>query len=164
MKEIAMISRWPLLALLALLSVVSVPTRADRPDERLLRESVARLEQAWNMSNAELWAAEYWPDGELINILGAVLPNAAEVRARTAQILAGPFHGSRFASTVRSIRFVGTDAAVVDIDIRVTHFRALPPGTVPTEPGVLLTRMKHVFERRSGRWRIVASQNTAVLP
>lgn len=150
--------------MLALLTVVAVPTRAAQQRERVLRESVARLEHAWNASNAELWAAEYWPDGELINILGVVLPNAVEVRARTAQILAGPFSGSRFASVVRNVRFLGADAAMVDIDIRVTNFRALPPGTVATEPGVLLTRMKHVFERRHGRWRIVASQNTAVLP
>jgi hypothetical protein len=64
---------------------------------------------------------------------------------------------------VRRIRFVGAAAAIVDTDITVTGFRGLP-GISPTRPNELLTRMKHIYERRHGKWRIVASQNTAVVP
>src|SRR5450631_3821320 len=83
---------------------------------RIVRESVERLAQAWNTSDANRWAAEYWPDGELINVLGTVLAGADQVRDRTAEILVGPFRGSHFAFIVRSIRFVGTDAVIVDTD------------------------------------------------
>lgn len=132
--------------------------------ERPLRQSLERLEQAWNTDDAAMWAGEYWPDGELVNILGGILPNPTAIRDRTAMILAGPFKGSHFESTVRRIRFLGADVAVVDIDIRVTKFHALPPGAVASEPGVLLTRMKHVYQHRAGVWKISLSQNTAVLP
>jgi uncharacterized protein (TIGR02246 family) len=152
------------LGILALLTIGASPSRASPADERLLRDSVGRLEQAWNSADAGKWAAEYWPDGELINILGTILPGVDEVRDRTAQILAGPFKGSHFSSEVRQIRFVGTDAAVVDTDIRVTHYQSLPGAISASEPGVLLTRMKHVYERRNGRWLIIASQNTSVIP
>jgi uncharacterized protein (TIGR02246 family) len=132
--------------------------------ERPIRQSLERLAQAWNTADAEMWANEYGPHGELVNILGGIMSNRVAIRDRHAEILAGPFKGSHFESTVRRIQFLGEDVAIVDTDIRVTQFHALPPGAVATSPGVLLTRMKHVYQRHEGVWRIAASQNTSVLP
>ncbi|WP_213947531.1 SgcJ/EcaC family oxidoreductase [Luteibacter sp. dw_328] len=142
----------------------AAPSKADALAEKPLRESLDRLAQAWNTGDGAMWANEYWPEGELVNILGGVMPNAEAIRERHTAVLAGPFKGSHFESTVRHIQFLGPDVAVVDTDIRVTHFQALPRGAVATSPGVLLTRMKHVYQRREGTWHIIASQNTAVLP
>jgi len=148
----------------ALFFTLAAPSYADELAEKPLRQSLDRLAQAWNTADAQMWADEYWPQGELINILGGIMPNPAAIRERHAAVLAGPFKGSHFESTVRRILFLGPDVAIVDTDIRVTQFRALPPGAVATSPGLLLTRMKHVYQRRDGVWRIAASQNTAVLP
>ncbi|APG05534.1 hypothetical protein BJI69_17590 [Luteibacter rhizovicinus DSM 16549] len=144
--------------------VFATPGHADALAEKPLRASLDRLANAWNTSDGAMWAHEYWPEGELVNILGGVMPNAEAIRERHTAVLEGPFKGSHFESTVRRIQFLDPDVAIVDTDIRVTHFRALPPGAVATSPGVLLTRMKHVYQRRDGTWRIIASQNTAVLP
>lgn len=141
----------------------AAPSNADTAAEKPLRDSLDRLAQAWNTADGAMWANEYWPEGELVNILGGVMPNAEAIRERHAAVLAGPFKGSHFESTVRHIQFLGPDVAIVDTDIRVTNFRALPRGAVATSPGLLLTRMKHVYQRRDGKWRIIASQNTAVL-
>lgn len=137
------------------------PARAAQGGESAIRSSLDRLAQAWNAPDANAWAQQYWPDGELTNILGLVYATPADIRDRTAEILAGPFRGSHFAYTVRRIRFIGTDAAIVDTNITVTGFRGLP-GIAPTRPGELVTRMKHVYQRRNGNWLILASQNTAV--
>ena len=134
------------------------------PNDAPLRASVERLAIAWNAGDGTSLAAEYWPDGSLVNILGVVFPNAAAVGAVTNQILAGPFKGSTFSPVVRRVRFIGANAAVVDTDVSVTNFHALPPGAVATSPGLLLTRLTSVYELRSGVWKIEASQNTAVLP
>jgi uncharacterized protein (TIGR02246 family) len=142
----------------------AAPSNADTAAEKPLRDSLDRLAQAWNTADGAMWANEYWPEGELVNILGGIMPNAEAIRERHAAVLAGPFKGSHFESTVRHIQFLGPDVAIVDTDIRVTNFHALPRGAVATSPGVLLTRMKHVYQRRDGTWRIIASQNTAVLP
>jgi hypothetical protein len=40
----------------------------------------------------------------------------------------------------------------------------MPAGIQPTEPGVLLTRLKLVLAHRDKRWWIATSQNTAVIP
>jgi len=138
------------------------PARADQVDESAIRSSLDRLAQAWNAPDASAWAQEYWPDGELTNVLGLVYVTPADIRDRTAEILTGPFRNSHFAYTVRRIRFIGRDAALVDTDITVTGFRGLP-GISPTRPAELVTRMKHVYQRRHGIWLILASQNTAVV-
>lgn len=137
---------------------------SQQTSEQLLRDSVQRLATAWNAGDGNRWAAEYWADGSLINILGVIFPNAQAVAAVTNQILAGPFKGSTFAPVVRRIRFIGANAAVVESDVSVTNFVALPPGAIATKPGLLLTRLTDVFENRNGVWKIEASQNTSVLP
>ncbi len=143
---------------------MSVSASADASAERPIRQSIDRLAQAWTAADDAKWAAEYWPEGELVNILGDIMPNAAAVRDRTAQILAGPFKGSYFESSVRRIQLLGVDVAVVDTDIRLTNFRALQPGSVATLPNLLLTRMKQVYQRRDRVWRIASAQNAAVAP
>ena len=148
---------------MCLASGCGATARAEHTDEREIRASLDRLAQAWNSANADEWAKEYWSDGELINILGVLYSGPTNIGARTAEILAGPFHGSHFGFAVRSIRFIGADSVVADTDITITDFRGLP-GIQPTRPGELVSRMKHVYARRQGIWRIAASQNTAVAP
>jgi uncharacterized protein (TIGR02246 family) len=152
------------LALCALLVATGAnAAHAGHANESGIRASLERLAYGWNTPDAEAWAKEYWADGELINVLGAIYITPAEIRDRTAEILVGPFRGSHFDFAIRRIRFIGTNAAVVDTDITVTGFHRLP-GISPTKPNELVTRMKHIYERRHGIWRIVASQNTAVAP
>jgi uncharacterized protein (TIGR02246 family) len=139
------------------------PAAAAPPNDQPLRDAVTRLAAAWNAGDGDAWGVEYWPDGSLTNILGDVFPTAQAVAAVTNTILAGPFKGSTFTPVIRRVRFIGTDAAIVETDVSVTNFRALPPGAVATQPGLLLTRLTHVF-KKNGVWKIEASQNTAVAP
>jgi uncharacterized protein (TIGR02246 family) len=137
---------------------------AGDADSVAIAAIVADFDAAWAQGDADRWVAHYAPDAVFINILGMVLPDAEATRARHEQIFRGVFRGSRYHSTLRHLRFLGQDAAVADVDVAVTGFSALPPGSRPTEPGVLRTRMRHVLERVGGRWWIVATQNTAVAP
>ncbi len=132
--------------------------------DAIVRDSLARLATAWNAGDGDAWAAEYWPDGSLVNILGVVFADAGAVGAVTNKILAGPFKGSNFAYSIRRMRSIGTDAAIAEVDVSITNFHALPPGAVATSPGLLLTRFTHVYANRAGLWHIEASHNTAVLP
>jgi uncharacterized protein (TIGR02246 family) len=150
-------------AWLALGMLFSAPGYADSAADTAVRQSLERLAEAWNASKAEAWATEYWPEGELINIRGDVLSGPSRVRDQTAKILVGPFKGSTFAYVVRNLRYIGRDVVIADTDILVTGFQGLPPGIAATSPSELRTRMKHVYERRHGSWRIIASQNTLVI-
>ncbi|MEO6075547.1 MAG: SgcJ/EcaC family oxidoreductase [Dokdonella sp.] len=136
----------------------------EHDPEAPLQASLDRLAMAWNAGDAVAWAAEFWPDGEQVNILGDILPNATVIRNRHADVFAGPFKGSHYECNLRRVVFLGIAFASVDCTLRVTNFRGLPPGIVATSPGELLTRMKQVYERREGMWRIASAQNTAVMP
>jgi hypothetical protein len=46
----------------------------------------------------------------------------------------------------------------------VTNFSSLPPGLVPTAPGVLRARLKLVLVKDTDEWKIFAAQNTAIVP
>jgi uncharacterized protein (TIGR02246 family) len=150
-------------AWLALVMLASAPAYADSTADTAVRQSLERLAEAWNTSKAEAWASQYWPEGELINIRGDVLSGPSQVRDQTAKILAGPFKGSTFTYVVRNLRYISRDVVIADTDILVTGFQGLPPGIAATSPGELRTRMKHVYERRHGSWRIISSQNTMVI-
>ena len=156
--------RWSIL-LVALIQIPT-PVRAEgtAADSTVIHAIVADLDSAWARGDAALWASHYAPDAEFINILGMVFPDLAAMQARHHEIFQGVFKGSRHHGTIRRLRFLEDDVAIADVDIEVTGFKALPPGSRPTEPGVLRTRMRHVLTRTETVWKIVATQNTAVAP
>lgn len=156
--------RWSIV--LAALILAPAPARAEgrAADSTSIHAIVADLDSAWARADAGLWASHYAPDAEFINILGMLFPDVKAMQARHHEIFQGVFRGSRHHGMVRRLRFLGPDAAVADVDIAVTGYKALPPGGRATEPGVLRTRMKHVLARSNGVWKIVSSQNTAVAP
>lgn len=144
--------------------VPAVVGQTPSADAESIGAIVADLDAAWAHADADRWASHYAPDAEFINILGMVMPNVEAMRARHHEIFHGVFKGSRHKGTLRKLRFLGPDVAIADVDIEVTGFSALPPGSRPTAPGVLRTRMRHVLQKAGSRWRIVATQNTAVAP
>ncbi len=132
--------------------------------DREIRSLIQRLEDAWNAGDAAAWVQDCLHDADFINIRGEVLPGREANEVRHAFMFAGPFRGSRITISIRSIRQLSPGSAVVETDCRLTDAPRLPAGIRPTEPGVLVTRLKHVLVRQDEHWRIAASQNTAVIP
>ena len=145
------------LLVFAVAALMSSPTRAQEAP-------VAALPAAWNAADPKSWSHAFWPDCEFTNILGQVFHGAAENGAQHARIWADPYLGSHFEAKVVRIWPLGPDHALVDTEATVTGYKALPPGIVPIEPGRLVTRFRHIVERRHGEWRILFSQNTVVTP
>ena len=119
---------------------------------------------AWNQGDGTAWAAAFSDDADFVNIRGDVFTGRAAIAQQHARIFSGPFKGSHTRITLR--RFAQPEAAMalVDAEYEVTGFAALPPGIVPTEPGLLRTHMKYVAVQKDGNWQFVAAQNTAILP
>ena len=133
-------------------------------DSVSIRAIVADLDSAWALADANLWASHYAPDADFINILGMFMPDPKAMHDRHHEIFTGVFNGSKHVGSLRRLRFLEASVAIADVDVEVTGFKALPPGVVPTAPGVLRTRMKHILTKSGEQWRIVATQNTAVAP
>ena len=163
----------PAPALLSLLFVLSTACVQHAPeaapdtrvaDEATMRQQVAVQTDAWNRGDAAVWSQDFAADATFINIVGTVFLGREQIQERHAAIFAGPFKGSRSAVTVRELRFLDADTAVVDTTHEVTAYAGLPPGVQATEPGLLRTQMRYVMHRTEGRWWIVAGQNTDVKP
>ena len=158
---------WSSIVMVAALIGLSAPRHAQgdaTADSTSIAAIVADLDSSWARADAALWASHYTPDAEFINILGMLMPDMKSMQARHHEIFQGVFRGSRHHGALRRVRFLGPDVAIADVDVEVTGFKALPPGSVPTAPGVLRTRMRHILARVGGTWKILASQNTAVAP
>jgi uncharacterized protein (TIGR02246 family) len=133
--------------------------------EPAIREALARQADAWNRHDAKAWVAAFSDDAEFVNILGMALQGRADIEKRHAEIFAGIFSHSRVVVTTRKVRQLGPGAAVAETDYELRDYDRLPPGIHPSDSdGTLRTRLKYVWALDHDRWRIVAAQNTAVLP
>lgn len=138
-----------------------MPITAEQPIRQLLDAQVA----AWNAGDADGWCRDFVPDAAFVNILGMRFEGRDANAVRHGELFATIFKGSRLEARDVTIRTIGDAAAFADLVLDLTGFRALPPGIRPSAgDGVLSTRMHYAFEFTDGRWRIVLSQNTAVMP
>jgi uncharacterized protein (TIGR02246 family) len=143
------------------------PAEAPPPPsaEPAIRAALARQADAWNHHDAKAWVASFSEDAEFINILGMSLVGRAEIEKRHAEIFGGIFARSRVVVTTRKVRALGPTAALAETDYELRDYDRLPPGIRPTDAdGTLRTRLKYIWELEQGQWRIVAAQNTAILP
>lgn len=136
------------------ISWASIAGAEEAPALKIFRE----LERTWNNHDPEGNAGLYWPDGELVNIFGVVYAGPAAIAARTAEMFAGGMKGAQVVSTVRKITPLGRDSILLDTDQQNTGILKPDGAREPVQ-----TRFKHVLLRRSGVWKIIASQNTRVI-
>ena len=102
-------------------------------------------------------------DSGFVNILGMRFPDRASNQERHASLFATIFRNSTLNADVLHIRFTDPDTAVAEVLFRLVGYAALPPGIGETAPRVLETRLVDVLQKIDGHWRIVVSQNTAIV-
>lgn len=162
----------PVLALGLLLAGTPADGAGRADDEAAIRAVVIdRLGEAWRLGDGERWVEPYAEGSEFINIFGALLPDREANRARHQALFDGVFAGAVLEQRLRRLVFLGPDHAVADVDVTLTGYRRLPPfladalGAAEGARPPLRTRFKHVLARgEDGAWRILATQNTAVVP
>lgn len=112
---------------------------------------VDNLTKAWESRNGRAYAAEFWPDAEIVNVFGGVMKDQEVIATRMDQILKGALNARQSKQSIRKIRMLAPNVIVVD--------------TVNTDAGNAAgveTMFKYILEKRSGVWRAVAGQNTRV--
>ena len=99
-----------------------------------------------------------------MNVRGDLVRSRAAIEAIHKFIFSGPYRNSPCSTTIESVLYPVPGLAIVDTTNEVTNFEALPPGLVPTAPGVFRTRMKLILINDRGEWKILSAQNTAISP
>jgi uncharacterized protein (TIGR02246 family) len=115
---------------------------------------------AWAAYDATAFAANYMEDGEIINPIAGILAGREAIRAAHAFLFTGPFAGSTSSTAVRRMVFLTGTTAMVDLNVTLTGYQALPPGLPESEPGVVRTRVKWIVVRQGEGWLILAQQMT----
>jgi uncharacterized protein (TIGR02246 family) len=138
-------------------SAGSAPT-----DEASIRALINEEEAAWNAGDAAAYSRHFAPDGTFTNIYGMTFDGHDAFEKRHAQSFATFFKGSRRQQTIRHLKFVSHDVAIVNSDATVTGFGRMPPGISIPPDRVLRTRLQQVLVKRGGRWWIEAYHNVAI--
>lgn len=134
------------------------------PDEATIRALVAAQALAWDAGDGEAYSKDIAPDVSFTNLFGMVMYGSRAFTERHKQILADFYKGTTKSHTIRRIRFVTSDVAIVDIDNEVRGVKAMPAGIGVPSDGIVRTQLMEVFVRRDGRWWIEAYHNVDTKP
>jgi uncharacterized protein (TIGR02246 family) len=124
-------------------------------DEQALRELAQQLQNAWNAADHAGFAAPFTEDCTFIHIYGGQIDGRMAVQDAHRVIFAGMYKGSRNKLTVRKVRFLRPDVAIVLLD---GHLQFQQDG----KPREIMARPTLVAVKDSGRWMIHVFQNTRI--
>jgi uncharacterized protein (TIGR02246 family) len=128
-------------------------------DEAAIRRLLDDLTDAWNRGDAEAFSARYRDDGTFTNVFGTFHSGREQFARRHAEVFAGFLKGTSIAMTMRKLRFVRPDVAIVDLDVGYAGFQAWPPGVQPTPDSGLHASLLMVLVNDGGDWWIAAYHN-----
>jgi uncharacterized protein (TIGR02246 family) len=130
-------------------------------DAAIIQEQVRARADAWNRGDARAFTANLQDEGTFTTMVGMAICGREDFEQRVAEILAGVFQGSRMRASIRHLRLIRPDVALVDVDTEITGFRSLPPG-VQAHDGVLRGAQLWVMSKEQGAWSMAAFHNVDV--
>ena len=125
------------------------------PDEQSIQEIVQQLEAAWNASDSKAWAAHFAEDASFIHIFGGQLDGRAAIEGSHRVIFDTIYKGSRNQITIRGMRLLKEDVAVIWAAARLQTAPGNPMGELESRPTMVMVKDE-------GKWQIVAFQNTRI--
>jgi len=134
----------------------------DAAAEAAIRAIVAAQAAAWNAGDGAGYANDLAPEASFTNLFGMVMYGKPAFVERHSEILATFYKGTTKHHTIRRIRFVTPDVAVVDIDNEVRGVTSMPGGIAVPADGVIRTQLMEVMVRRQQRWWVEAYHNVDV--
>ncbi len=124
-------------------------------DEAAIRANVEQMAKGWNMKSGAEFAKPFAEDADYVVVNGAHIKGRAANAAGHQQIFNTIYKDSRNAGTVKQIRFVRPDVAIVHVEWNLS-FKV----NGEEQKGHALSTM--VMTKEKGKWSIAAFQNTAI--
>jgi uncharacterized protein (TIGR02246 family) len=122
-------------------------------DEAAIRENVKQIESGWNTKSGALLAKPFAEDADYVVINGMYMKGRAVIDAAHQQIFDTIYKDTMVNLTIKQIRFLRPDVAVVHVD----GHRQGPTKELEQDARVTL-----VMTKEKTGWVIAAFQNTAV--
>ena len=139
-------------------TAATTPHRATGRDQALLADIPMQMVAAWNRGDADAFAAPFTDTADFVAFEGTHLRGREEIAAFHRQIFATVVKGSRIAATVRFVRAVAPDVAVVHAAAEITL-----AGHSEPSPGRLSMQLFVVTRGADGTWQVEAMENARQL-
>ena len=143
---------------LILVSTVTSSTQTSQnssSDEAAVRQVVQQVQDAWNAHDGRAFAAPFAPDSDYVNVRGERAKGREAIEKGHTAIFSTIYKDSYNVGTVKSIRFLRPDIAVVHAEWTL-EFRA---GS-ETRKGHAMNTM--VMTKDNGKWSIAVFHNTPI--
>ena len=146
-----------LVLVLFVASVNGYAQKIDNKDEAMIRANVKQMEAGWNAHDGKAFAAPFAADADYVVINGMHAKGRDEIEKGHVGIFTTIYKDSRNAATIKSVRFIRKDVAVVHVEWNLEFTVA-----GETRKGHALSTM--IMTKDNGKWEIAAFQNTSIQP
>jgi uncharacterized protein (TIGR02246 family) len=128
-------------------------------DERQIEQLIGELANAWNRGDAKAYGARYLADATFTNANGSFFVGRDEFYRRHEEIFRGVLRGTAVAMTIKKLRFVRPDVAIVDAGTGISGSPLRPQGVEVGPDGVLRSCLLMMLLKQDGGWWITAYHN-----
>ena len=144
------------LTVILLVCAAGVHAQENRAaDEAALRENVKYMEDGWNTKSGALFAKPFAEDADYVVINGMYMKGRETIASAHQRIFDTIFKDTNIKLTVKQIRFLRADVAVV-------HLTGQRQG--PTKELMQDAMITVLMTKEKQGWTIAAFQNTAIAP
>jgi uncharacterized protein (TIGR02246 family) len=140
-------------SIIVFMSVSGLAKQSSSADESAIKQIVQQVQDAWNAHDGKAFAAPFAPDADYVVVNGMKIKGREAIEKGHIQIFTTIYKDSHNLGTVKSIRFLRPDVAVVHIE---WNLEVRPGG----EKGQAMNTM--VMTKENGKWHIAAFHNTPV--
>ena len=126
-------------------------------DEAAIRANVKQMETGWNAHDGKAFAAPFADDADYVIANGMYVKGRDAIEKGHVEIFTTFYKDSRNAATIRSVRFLRPDVAVVHVEWNL-EFKA----NGETRKARAMNTM--IMTKDNGKWRIAAFHNTPLKP
>jgi uncharacterized protein (TIGR02246 family) len=124
-------------------------------DEAALRQIVQQLQDAWNAHDGKAFAAPFATDADYVVVNGMKFKGREDIEKGHTQIFSTVYKDSHNVGTVKSVRFLRPDVAVVHVEWNLEFSMGGEKRKAQAMNTMTMTK-------DGGKWSIAAFQNTPV--
>ena len=124
-------------------------------DEQAIQDVLTQIENACNAGDSTALAASFVEDANFIHIYGGQLDGRRAVEDSHRYIFDTIYKGSQVRYTLRSVRFVRPDVAIVFSRAHLTFYEGNEAREVDSRPTFTMVK-------EQGKWQIAVFQKTRI--
>jgi uncharacterized protein (TIGR02246 family) len=148
---------WFAVTSLTLVLLPAISAQTPTADETAIKQLVQQVQDGWNAHDGAAFAAPFAADADYVVVNGMKIKGREEIEKGHTQILTTMYKDSRNIATVKSIRFLRPDVAVVHIEWNLEHSAG---GEKRNDRAI----NSWVVTKDKGKWSIASFQNTPIQP